>query len=152
MEISTQTDLEWQCIRLNRAFAFHNDHLHEPGAADRLVLLFTPEGLLDLGLYGIARGHEEIRRWALQLVQDRVGGTLTRHTIPNFFFHHVGSDRAEATVYNITYAGQGDPAQAPPIYLTPQGHFITLQMAYRKTAQGWRISSMKAEVSMAPTT
>ena len=152
MKISLQTDLEWQCIRLNRAFAFHNDNLHEPGAAERLVLLFTPDGFLDSGLYGIARGHEEIRRWALQLAQERARGTHMRHTIANFFFHHVDSDRAAATVYNITYAGQGDPAQAPPVYLTPQGYFITLQMAYRKMAQGWCISSMKAEVSMVPKT
>lgn len=149
MDARAQMEIEWQCIALNRAFAFLEDAIREPETPDRIAALFTSDGVIETNRQS-AQGHAAIKAWT-SWSKDLVPNYVSRHIIPNFHFTRVDQNSAEAVVYNITYQGHEEPGRPMDIvYIKPQGFLLRLQMKYRNTPEGWRITLLKVDSSFNP--
>lgn len=131
---------EWELTRLNNDFVYFMDS----GNFEAMISLFTPEGVFDRA-GNVHHGQDEIR----QGMSERPKVT-TRHLLSNFYFDGVEQDSAKAVVTSMVYHGPASENGEAVVYATDNGRVVEFTDQYKKTRDGWRISSRVARPIFTP--
>jgi hypothetical protein len=117
--------IQFECTRLAQRFCGCADRADAAGAAS----LFTVEGTFERGDLHIA-GRAAIE----QMAASRPAGLETRHLLTTSLVEPVGDGAAEGWHYCLVYvSGAGQTADRPIVR--------EYRDTYRRTPEGWRISS-----------
>lgn len=140
MNRSIQREIEADCSALSYAFAYHLDQKNYAALAS----LFAQDGcFVRMGVR--LGGPEKI----LEHLSERPADQFTRHITTNFHFTHVGEDRANAVVYNVSYFSFPE-SRLPLEYLPQQVMLLDFVDTYTRTALGWRFLERDARALLIP--
>ena len=123
-------EIEWQCNRLNDAFAFFLDRKEYQKVAD----LFTTDGVfLRNGVKLV--GRQEI----VAALSKRPANLVTRHVTTGAHFLSITVNRAEAVSCKRSYFGMlaGEP---PAGFKGDQVALLDFEDTFTLTDDGWRIA------------
>lgn len=121
---------ERDCARLSIVFARYVDTRDY----DKLIALFTPEGVLDRR-GEIIEGHGAIRT----VMEARPAELRTRHVCTNIEITQTGPKTAEGLTVFTLYRGREKDA-VEPVELTGPAFVGEYRDRFEQTAAGWRIA------------
>lgn len=130
MDARTRMEIEWACVGLSHAFAYHMDRRNYAEVA----ALFTPDGLFVRHDHPL-RGRAQI----IEALETRPAEQFTRHVTTSHHFIEVGETRARAVMFNVSYFSF-DAAVLPAAYDPANALLLDFTDVYEKTREGWRFA------------
>ena len=118
--------------------------------ADGFAQLFVEDGVFEIFVPGKTnpsvrlQSRKEIREWATQRLQERVGRFTSRHYQSGILFDELTSDSAlTRTMVLVTHQDVTEAAPRPT-------HSGVYHDQWRKTDEGWRLAHRAAHVDQDP--
>ncbi|HEX7035096.1 MAG TPA: nuclear transport factor 2 family protein [Pseudomonadales bacterium] len=137
----TETDIaavERACTQLSIAYARAIDFRDY----DAFVLLFTEDGVLDVGT--TLHGRDAIREW----LRHRPDELRSRHVISNVFVDVLGPDEARGISYLTLYRHHGEESvRFGPVPLTGPAAVGHYEDRFVRTEEGWLFRSRRAHIA-----
>jgi len=131
--------IERSCERLMVEYC----HLVDHGQAERIADLFTEDGVWKSPEVEM-NGREQLRKGFGRRQAQR--GRISRHVCNNLLVHVIDAETAEGTVYLTLFREDGEEGRRAAS-LEAQPQFVgEYRDRFRKTADGWRISSREIQV------
>lgn len=128
--------LDWiEVLQLKHSYHWHFD---EPDL-EALLGLFTEDAVLEFGPYGTWTGPEEIRAGYEGIVASPGNAFASLHAVANPIIQ-ISGDEGRGRWYLLDQVLTGAPSE-PTMRVAALYHD-----AYRRTADGWRISGMRLQL------
>ncbi|MET0986336.1 MAG: nuclear transport factor 2 family protein [Steroidobacteraceae bacterium] len=127
-----QLRIERECERL----ALRYTHYVDSGAAEKVVDLFTEDGVWEVGSTRLA-GEEALRRFfaARQAMKARA----SLHVVTNHLVEVIDADHARGTSYLVHFVDDDDRGAEPRAMEQQPVRVGLYQDEYERTTNGWRI-------------
>ena len=140
MNASARMEIEWACITLSHAFAYHLDQRDYRALAD----LFAVDGVWIRHNVRL-EGREQI----IAAMNQRPKEQFTRHVTAGFHFTQVNETTARSVAYNMSYFSF-NASSLPAPYVPEKAMLLDFVDVYTKTSDGWRFQQRDTQMILIP--
>jgi hypothetical protein len=133
-------EIEWDCIALSHAFAYHLDERNYEALGDLFALN---------GVWIRHNARLEGREQIIAAMNKRPKGQFTRHVTAGFHFTHVDETTARSVAYNMSYFSF-DAETLPAPYVPEKAMLLDFVDVYTNTAHGWRFLERDTRMILIP--